>query len=39
MSIDKMETFTNSWRTLVMRTTEHDRGFINNGTREYLRIQ
>lgn len=38
MSIDKMETFTNSWRTLIMRTTEHDRGFINNGTREYLRI-
>ena len=37
LSIDKMESFTNSWKTLIMRVTEHDSGFINNSAREYIR--
>lgn len=38
LSIDKMESFSNSWKTLITRATEHEKGFINNGAREYIRV-
>lgn len=38
LTIDKMESFSNSWKTLITRATEHDKGFINNGAREYIRV-
>lgn len=38
-SIDQLQAFTNSWNTLIQRTTEHSSGFKNNGTRERIRIQ
>ncbi len=37
LSIDEMESLCNSWRTLLMRTTEHSTGFKHNGTRELLK--
>ena len=37
LSIDKMESFSNSWKTLITRVTEHEKGFVNNGAKEYLR--
>lgn len=39
LSIDKAESFYNSWRTLLLRDTEHKTGFKNNGTKERLRLQ
>lgn len=36
-SIDEMEAITNSWNTLLWRTTEHRDGFRNNGNKEYLK--
>lgn len=39
LSIDKAESFYNSWRTLILRDTEHRTGFINNGTKERLKLQ
>lgn len=39
LSIDKAESFYNSWRTLILRDTEHRIGFINNGTKERLKLQ
>ena len=39
LSLDKAESFYNSWRTLIMRDTEHRTGFINNGTKERLKLQ
>lgn len=39
LSIDKAESFYNSWRTLLLRDTEHRTGFINNGTKERLKLQ
>lgn len=38
LSIDKAESFYNSWRTLLMRTTQHSSGFINNGSRQILNV-
>lgn len=38
-SIDEMESITNMWNTLIPRVTEHKTGFINNGSKEYLKIQ
>lgn len=38
-SIDQMQAFTNSWNTLIQRTTEHSRGFKNNGTMERIKLQ
>lgn len=38
-SIDEMESITNAWTTLIMRTNEHKSGFLNNGVKEYLTIQ
>lgn len=39
LSIDKAESFYNSWRTLILRDTEHRTGFTNNGTKERLKLQ
>lgn len=39
LSIDKAESFYNSWRTLILRDTEHRVGFTNNGTKERLKLQ
>ena len=36
-SIDEMQSITNSFNTLIPRTNEHSRGFINNGTKETLK--
>lgn len=38
-SIDQMESITNSWNTLIIRANEHAKGFINNGSKEYLTLQ
>lgn len=37
-SIDQMQSLTNSLNTLVVRATEHDRGFRDNGERELIRL-
>lgn len=38
MSLDKAESFYNSWRTLLIRPSEHKNGFINNGSQERLKL-
>ena len=38
MSLDKAESFYNSWRTLIPRVNEHSRGFATNGTRQNLKF-
>lgn len=38
-SIDQLQSFTNSWNTLIQRTTEHSHGFKNNGTQERIKLQ
>lgn len=38
-SIDEMQSFTNSLNTLIARTTEHSRGFVNDGSMEKIRLQ
>lgn len=38
LSLDKAESLFNSWRTLILRDTEHRRGFVNNGSKEYIRL-
>ena len=38
-SIDQLQSFTNSWNTLIQRTTEHSQGFKNNGTQEKIKLQ
>jgi hypothetical protein len=37
LSIDKAESLFNSWRTLLIRDTQHSTGFINNGTKERIK--
>lgn len=39
LSLDKAESFYNSWRTLILRDNEHRHGFKNNGTKEYIKVQ
>lgn len=39
LDIDKMQSLTNSLNTLIIRTTEHNRGFVNNGTQEKIKVQ
>lgn len=39
MSLDKAESFYNSWKTLIIRNNEHRKGFINNGSKEILKIK
>lgn len=36
LSLDKSEAFFNSWSTLLLRTHEHNRRFVNDGSRETL---
>ena len=38
MSLDKAESFYNSWRTMIPRTREHSIGFITDGTKQNLKI-
>ena len=38
MSIDQMEAFSNSWRTLILRDHQHSSGFIGDGSRQTLNI-
>lgn len=38
MSLDKAESFYNSWRTLIPRTNEHSRGFATSGRRQNLKF-
>lgn len=38
LSIDEMQSLTNSLNTLVVRANEHSRGFINNGSMEKIRL-
>ena len=38
MSIDQMEAFSNSWRTMILRDHQHSSGFANNGTRQTLKV-
>ena len=38
MTIDKAESFYNSWRTMIPRTREHSKSFINNNKRENLKF-
>lgn len=39
LSLDKAENFYNSWRTLIIRPSEHRNGFLHNGTQEKLKAQ
>lgn len=39
LTIDQMESLTNSLNTLIQRVSEHNTGFINNGSKEYIRLQ
>lgn len=39
LSIDEMQSLTNSLNTLVPRVTEHRRGFVEDGTQELIRNQ
>lgn len=38
MTLDKAESFYNSWRTFLPRTSEHSRGFATNNVKERLKI-
>lgn len=38
-TVDQMEALTNSINTLIPRVSEHKSGFINNGSREKIRLQ
>ena len=38
MSIDQMEAFSNSWRTMILRDHQHSSGFIGDSSRQTLNI-
>jgi hypothetical protein len=38
LSIDEMEAFSNSWRTMIIRENQHSSGFANSGTRQTLKV-
>ena len=38
-SIDQLQSFTNSWNTLVQRVSQQESGFKNNGTKELIKLQ
>lgn len=38
LSLDKAESFYNSWRTLIIRPSEHKHGFLHNGTQEKIKV-
>lgn len=39
LSLDQAESFFNSWKTLLIRDNEHSKGFINNGSKEHIKLQ
>lgn len=39
MSLDKAESFFNSWKTLLIRSSEHKSGFAYNGSQEKLKTK
>lgn len=39
LDLSKAENFYNSYRTLIVRDSEFARGFKNNGSKEYLKVQ
>lgn len=39
MSLDEAESFFNSWRTLLIRPSEHSQAFRNNGVAERIKLQ
>ena len=39
MSLDKAESFYNSWKTLIIRPSEHRSGFLHDGTQEKLKLK
>lgn len=39
LDLSKAESFFNSFRTLIVRDSEFNRGFVNNGTKEMMKIQ
>lgn len=39
LSVDQMQSLTNSLNTLIVRASEHKRGFVNNGTQEKLKVK
>ena len=38
LSIDQMEAFSNSWKTMILRGNQHASGFASNGNKEFLKI-
>lgn len=38
LSLDQMEAFSNSWRTMIMRDHQHAIGFRDNGKRQILKV-
>lgn len=38
-TIDQMQSITNSLNTLIQRTNEHKSGFVNNGNKEFIKLQ
>lgn len=38
LSLDKAESFYNSFKTMIIRDNEHSRGFIDNGDKEFIKI-
>lgn len=38
LSLDEAESFYNSWRTLIIRDSEHKNNFTNNGSKERIKI-
>lgn len=39
LTLDQAESFFNSWKTLLIRDNEHSKGFINNGSKEHIKLQ
>lgn len=39
LTIDKAESLFNSWRTLIIRDTQHSKGFKHNGAKELIKVQ
>ena len=38
LSLDKAESLFNSWNALIIRAREHNKGFLNNGTKEFKKV-
>lgn len=39
LSLDKAESFYNTWKSMIIRDTEHKSGFKNTGTKERIKLQ